>query len=185
MERDLATRWNELFDVTTPYGEITWAVIIGFIAWSVGRASGFAFQRMQQHPKYMPSDRTAIGFLAQFARMCIYLFAFVTWAQLIPALKGLGTAWLASVGVVSVVLGLAAQNTLGNLVAGIALLLYRPFNIGDRLQVAAPTGLETGEVESLNLGYTVLLTADNRRVLIPNSLMASQTSVNISLTDAR
>jgi len=64
-------------------------------------------------------------------------------------------------------------------------LLYRPFNLGDRLQVTAPSGLETGVVESLNLGYTVLRTLDNRRVVIPNSVMASQTSINLSLTDKR
>jgi small conductance mechanosensitive channel len=49
----------------------------------------------------------------------------------------------------------------------------------------APSGLETGVVESLNLGYTILRTPDNRRVVIPNSAMASQTSINLSLTDAR
>ncbi len=172
-------------DVSTPEGEIMSAVVIGFVAWAIGRGVGVGFKRLQQHPKYMPSDRTALNFLAQLVRLAIYLFAFVTWAQIVPALRGLGTTWLASVGVVSVVLGLAAQNTLGNLVAGISLLLYRPFNLGDRLQVTAPSGLETGVVESLNLGYTVLRTSDNRRVVIPNSAMASQTSINLSLTDER
>jgi small-conductance mechanosensitive channel len=80
---------------------------------------------------------------------------------------------------------LAAQNTLGNLIAGISLLLYRPFKTGDRLQVTAPTGLETGVVESLNLGYTILKTDDNRRVVVPNSVMASQTTVNLSGDDPR
>ena len=83
------------------------------------------------------------------------------------------------------VLGLAAQNTLGNLIAGISLLLYRPFNLGDRLQVMAPTGLETGIVESLTLGYTLLKTDDNRRVVVPNSLMASQTAINLTANDPR
>ena len=68
----------------------------------------------------------------------------------------------------------------GNLIAGISLLLYRPFNVGDRLQITAPTGLETGLVESLGLGYTVLKTDDNRRVVVPNSVMASQTMVNLT-----
>ncbi len=185
MTQDFDTIWNELLDVSTPYGKLLYAVVIGFVAWASGRAISLAFQRLLKHPKDVPSDRTAIGFLAQLLRLLIYLFAFVTWAQLVPALHGLGTAWLASVGVVSVVLGLAAQNTLGNLVAGISLLLYRPFNLGDRLQVMAPSGLETGVVESLNLGYTVLRTPDSRRLVIPNSLMASQTSVNLSLTDER
>jgi small-conductance mechanosensitive channel len=71
------------------------------------------------------------------------------------------------------------------LVAGISLLLYRPFKLGDRLQVVAPTGLETGFVENLTLGYTLLRTDDNRRVVVPNSLMASQTSINLTGNDPR
>ncbi|MDB6023205.1 MAG: hypothetical protein JWQ04_3062 [Pedosphaera sp.] len=176
---------GELLDKNTLYGALLYALIFGITAWLLGRAVALAFERVLGHPKYIPSDRTAIRFLAQLSRLGIYLFAFVSYAHLIPALNTLGTAWLASVGVVSVVLGLAAQNTLGNLIAGISLLLYRPFNLGDRLQVMSPTGLETGVVESLNLGYTILRTPDNRRLVIPNSAMASQTSVNLSLTDGR
>jgi small-conductance mechanosensitive channel len=142
-------------------------------------------QRVLNRPKHIPSDPTAIRFMGQFARVGVYIFALVTYARLIPQLDKFGTALLASVGVVSVVFGMAAQNTLGNLIAGISLLLYRPFNLGDRVQVAAPTGLETGMVESLNLGYTVLRTADDRHVVIPNSLMASQTSVNLSSSGGR
>lgn len=184
-ELDADALWQQMLNPATPYGALLYAVVIGLIAWLVGRAIALGFARMLKHPKYVPADRTAIGFLAQLIRLGVYLLAFVMYAQVVPALHHLGTAWLASVGVVSVVLGLAAQNTLGNLVAGISLLLYRPFNLGDRLQVAAPSGLESGVVESLNLGYTVLRTGDNRRVVIPNSLMASQTSINLSLTDAR
>jgi small-conductance mechanosensitive channel len=87
------------------------------------------------------------------------------------------------VSVISVVLGLAAQNTLGNLVAGIAVLLYRPFRVGDTVQVTAPRGSETGVVESITLGYIVLVTPDNRRVMVPNSAVMNQTTVN--LTQAR
>ncbi len=53
-------------------------------------------------------------------------------------------------GVVSVVAGIAAQNTLWNLIFSVSsLLLYRPFKLGDRLQVMTPAGLETGVVETL------------------------------------
>ena len=63
--------------------------------------------------------------------------------------------------------------------------LYRPFKLGDCLQVAAPTGLETGIVESLTLGYTLLKTDDHRRVVVPNSVMASQTTINLTGNDPR
>jgi small conductance mechanosensitive channel len=62
---------------------------------------------------------------------------------------------------------------------GIALLLYRPFHIGDHVQVTAPSGLETGVVESLSLGYTKLRTADNRSIIVPNSVMAGQAVINV------
>jgi small conductance mechanosensitive channel len=142
-------------------------------------------ERVLEYDKRALVDRTTVRFLGQLAQIGVYLFAFISYAHLVPALARLGTAWLASVSVISVVVGLAAQNTLGNLIAGISLLLYRPFNVGDRLQVTAPTGLETGEVESLNLGYTILKTDDNRRVVVPNSVMASQTTVNLSGEDPR
>ena len=65
-------------------------------------------------------------------------------------------------------------------IAGTALLLYRPFRVGDRLQIDAPTGTELGTVESLTLGYTVLQTFDKRRIVVPNSVMVSQITVNLT-----
>lgn len=53
------------------------------------------------------------------------------------------------------------------------------------MQVAAPSGLETGVVESLTLGYTVLRTYDNRRIVVPNSLMAAQVTVNLTSRDPK
>ena len=95
----------------------------------------------------------------------------------------MGGVWLTSVGLVSVVVGLAAQSTLGNLISGVSLLLYRPFRLGDRLQVMTPAGLETGVVESLRLGYTTLQTEDNRRIVIPNS-SGTTISLTVSCTSA-
>jgi len=90
---------------------------------------------------------------------------------------------LTGVSVVSVVLGLAAQNTLGNLVSGVALLLYRPFRVGDTIEVTAPKGHETGVVDSISLGFTILVTSDHRRVMVPNSAIMNQTTVNLTYAD--
>ena len=167
-------------DPKTFLGAILYGLVFLFFAWLFGRASHLAVQRLLAKDTHNHVDRTAVKFLAQLARFVVYIFAFISYAHLIPALAGLGTAWLASAGILSVIIGLAAQNTLGNLIAGISLLLYRPFNVGDHLQISAPTGLETGFVESINLGYTILKTDDNRRVVVPNSLMASQTHINLT-----
>lgn len=172
-------------DPSSLRGALLWAVVFVFLAWFIGLTLRVAVQRMLAHDKHNHFDLMAVRFVAKLARYCVYVFAFISYAHFIPALAVLGSASLTSISVITVILGLAAQNTLGNLVAGIALLLYRPFNLGDRLQVIAPTGLETGTVESLTLGYTLLKTDDNRRVVLPNSLMASQTVINLTANDPR
>ena len=174
-----------LADPSTLQGGFLFAVFFAFLAWIVGRMLRLAVQRMLAHDKHEHLDLMAVKFLAKLTRYAVYVFAFVAYAHFIPALSGLGGASLTSIGMISLIVGFAAQNTLGNLIAGISLLLYRPFKLGDRLQVVAPTGLETGIVESLTLGYTWLKTDDNRRVVVPNSLMASQTNINLTANDPR
>jgi small-conductance mechanosensitive channel len=87
---------------------------------------------------------------------------------------------LAGASVASVVIGLAAQSTLGNLVAGIAITIYRPFRLGDVLQVAAPSGPDVGTVELISLGYTTLRSADGHMIVVPNAVAASSVTVNMT-----
>jgi small-conductance mechanosensitive channel len=129
-------------------------------------------------------DRTTMSFLQQVGTAAIWVIMLILYAHLIPVLRSLGTALLAGAGIASVVIGLAAQSTLGNLVAGVAITLYRPFRLGDRLQVTAPTGTEIGNVETISLGYTTLRTDDGRFVVLPNSIASSQVTINLSASRA-
>jgi small-conductance mechanosensitive channel len=82
-----------------------------------------------------------------------------------PAMRGIGTSVLASAGVVTVVAGLAAQSTLGNLIAGLQLAF------GDRLRIDDVVVVEGewGRVEELTLGYVVVRIWDQRRLVLPTS----------------
>jgi small conductance mechanosensitive channel len=125
-------------------------------------------------------DRTTISFLQQMATALIWVVLLILYAHLIPVLRSMGTALLAGASVASVVIGLAAQSTLGNLVAGVSLTIYRPFRLGDTLQVAAPTGTEIGVVEIISLGYTTLRAPAGHLIVVPNSLAASQVLINLN-----
>jgi small-conductance mechanosensitive channel len=129
-------------------------------------------------------DRTTISFLQQFGSVLIWVVVIILYAHLIPALRSMGTALLAGAGVVSVVIGLAAQSTLGNLVAGISIAIYRPFRLGDTLQVTAPTGTDIGVVELISLGYTTLRAPDGHMIVLPNAIAASQVTINLNTTYA-
>lgn len=126
-------------------------------------------------------DRLAASFLSQLARVVLWLFVLLLYTHAISALDRLGTALLASVSIASVVIGLAAQSTLANLVAGIFPVLYKPFRMGDRLQVAAPGGTETGVVENVLLGYTVPRTFDNHRVVLSSSTISCAVMFDLNL----
>ena len=129
-------------------------------------------------------DRTTMSFVQQFGSALIWVIMLILYAHLIPMLRSMGTALLAGASVASVVIGLAAQSTLGNLVAGISITIYKPFRLGDTLQVATPTGTEIGIVELISLGYTTLRAPDGRLVVLPNSVAASQVVLNLSSTYA-
>jgi small conductance mechanosensitive channel len=164
----------------TLVGAIAYLVIFCAIAAILSRALRLAIQAAVSHVPAEHVDRTAANFLRQLGVLIIWAFVLALYAHLIPDLRALGTAMLAGAGVASIVLGLAAQSTLGNLIAGISILIYRPFRLGDLLQISAPTGTEIGTVEALSLGYTVLGTQDGRRVIVPNSLAISQIAVNLN-----
>jgi small-conductance mechanosensitive channel len=125
------------------------------------------------------SDVTALQFVSALAQLLTYVIGFVLYAHLIPELRALGTALLAGVSVVSVVVGLAAQNTLGNLIAGFSLVLYRQIRVGDAIRLESPLGVISARVHIISLGFTVLLDDDKHEVIVPNSVMLGSTIIRV------
>jgi small-conductance mechanosensitive channel len=182
---DLNIGWNDVLQHLHPgtlVGALVYLLFAVVVALLLSRAVRLAVHSALAHQTHL--DRTTVIFLARICVAAIWVIMITLYAHLIPALRSLGTALLTGASIASVVIGLAAQSTLGNLVAGVAITLYRPFSLGDRLQVAAPTGTEVGTVESISLGYTTLRTDDGRVVVVPNSLAASQVAINLSGSQA-
>jgi small-conductance mechanosensitive channel len=164
------------------WGALVYFVIFVFIALLISRILRAAVHASMTRQGHI--DRTTISFLQQFGTVLIWVVVLILYAHLIPMLRSMGTALLAGAGVVSVVIGLAAQSTLGNLVAGISIAIYRPFRLGDTLQVTAPTGTDIGVVELISLGYTTLRAPDGHMIVLPNAIAASQVTINLNTTYA-
>src|SRR5690554_2590761 len=182
---DFATFISGLLNPATVQGALLLGAVIFAVTWGVTRAIRALGRAASNDGGRLTVDRTSVTFLQQFAQVMVWLIAIAFFAHAVPQLRSLGTALLAGVSIASVVIGLAAQSTLSNFIAGISLLLYRPFRVGDRIQVNAPSGLETGVVEAVMLGYTALRTQDRRRVVVPNSIIANQVTVNLTYTASR
>ncbi len=128
---------------------------------------------LMQRSMRRATDPTGFHFVDQLLRVLVFIVMIILYAQLVPPLRAMGAALLASVSIASIIIGLAAQTTLGNLIAGFALLLYRPFRIGDVVQLNTPKGVMTAKVESLTLGYTFLRDEKEDQIIVPNSVMAN------------
>lgn len=165
-------------------GRLTGAIVYAFIFLVLALLSA-RFVRIfaSRNARYFP-DQTGIHFISQLLQVAVFLVAIILYAQLVPGLRSFGTALLTGVSIASVILGLAAQSTLGNAIAGLSLLLYRPFEAGDQVQLNTPKGLQTGTIESITLGYTVLRSGDNERILVPNSVMASAVIIKLGPKEA-
>jgi small conductance mechanosensitive channel len=139
-------------------------VILGWaFARDIGRAVGPAmFRRMD------PATAGTVGFLLRLLTIGIALIVALHVAGLDPATLAVGGA------VTAVVLGLAAQQTLGNVFAGTVLLSARPFRVGDRvrLQGGPVAGHVEGVVSSLGLLYLTLASGDDS-IMVPNSVVLS------------
>ena len=88
---------------------------------------------------------------------------------------------LAVIGAAGFVIAFALQNSLSNFASGILMLLYRPFDVGDAVDVAGTQG----KVESMNLLSTYIKTFDNKLVIVPNNSVWGDVITNITGTDKR
>ncbi len=159
-----------LFNPATLAGALVYALVFLALALLGVRLVRAFARRSARHFQ----DVAALNFVAQLAQVGMFLAALILYAQLVPALRAVGTALLTGVSVASVLVGLAAQSTLANLIAGLALLLYHPFKAGDRVQLTTPKGVETGTIVALTLGYTLLNNPAGEEIVVPNSVMISQ-----------
>ena len=112
-------------------------------------------------------------FLGNIAIAAIWVIGIMVALSNIPGLTKLTQTLLAGSGIVAVVVGLAAQDSFGNLFSGLFISLFRPFEIGDRVKLVN-SGI-TGYIEDITLRHTVILTfINNSRVIIPNSTINSE-----------
>ncbi|NVK13647.1 MAG: mechanosensitive ion channel family protein [Rhodobacteraceae bacterium] len=123
-------------------------------------------------------DVTLFHFLGNLARYVILAFA------VLFVLNTFGvetTSIIAAIGAAGLAIGLAMQGALSNVAAGVMIILFRPFKLGDFIEVDG----EMGTVKDINLNNTVIASLSNLKVIIPNSEVWGNTITNYSSFDTR
>lgn len=157
--------------------EIGVIVVATFIATRVIRL--IMNRYINRSADYLKIDKTRYRFFSNFLLATIYVFATIFIIHTIPALRSVSTALFASAGILAAVIGFASQQAVSNIISGIFVVVFRPFRVGDNIRV----GEMSGVVEDITLRHTVIRDAENARIIIPNSLINSQTVVNFDIID--
>ncbi len=96
----------------------------------------------------------------------------------VAGMFGVETAsFIAIFGAMAFAIGMALQGSLGHFASGVMLLIFKPYRVGDLVEIG---GGQTGTVEEVQIFNTVLKTLDNKRIIIPNGVVTSNIMTNIS-----
>lgn len=124
------------------------------------------------------TDVTRVKFFKNAVSFIIWLVALGVFVSLIPELRSLAVTLFAGAGILLAIIGFAAQEAFANIISGIFIVIFRPFRLGDMIKVDT---LDYGIVEDITLRHTVILNFQNKRLIIPNSRISSDTIVNDSI----
>jgi small-conductance mechanosensitive channel len=124
-----------------------------------------------------PGTITRYRVLRRAVVSAIVAFGVLSALLTIPAVSRLAGTLLASSAVIGLILGFAAQRTIGNAIAGLLIAFTQPLRIGDRVGI----GDAEGVVEEIRLTYTFIRTDDRARLVIPNEKLASDTIRNSTI----
>lgn len=124
-------------------------------------------------------DETTYTVVRRITIATIYVIGGVVVISLIPGLPDLVLGLAAGAGIAAIVIGFAAQRTLSNVFSGISIAIFRPFRVGDVVEMEN----EYGTIEDITLRHTVIRTWQNKRLIIPNSRTSEETIVNWTIGD--
>lgn len=159
---------------------ITVVVLVG-LAIALNRIINLALKRVLEHHRergtLQPETATQLALTRRLLHFAVWLLVIGIGLTQFPDLRVISAGLLASAGLSGIIVGFAAQGTLGNAIAGLTISLAQPIRLGDDVEVRG----ERGIVEDIHLMFTVLRLGDGRRMVIPNSTVATEVIKNATM----
>lgn len=143
-------------------------IIIGF--WIANKLAQMASKKLEETSK----DKTLSNFLRSMIGTGIKILVIIAAASMVGIAT---TSFIAIFSALAFAIGLALQGSLGHFASGVLLLFFRPYKVGDLVNIG---GGQVGSVEELSIFNTILLTLDNKKIIVPNGTITSNVITNIS-----
>lgn len=182
---------NELISYSGAYSSTIYAILLAIViasgTWFFMRILDFAMRYVAEHKigdvtsENSHESRQLFTYLSVARRILTFTVVIIGTSIILSqfrSMEKLGVSMLASAGLATIILGIAAQSTLGNIIAGVQIALTKPARIGDTVLIED----RWGYVEDIRFTYMIVRTWDLRRLIVPLKNVISDTFENLSIT---
>ncbi|WP_227006116.1 mechanosensitive ion channel family protein [Marinifilum sp. N1E240] len=137
---------------------------------------------VKRQSKKVNVDPTNFSFIKNSVSFFVYTGGLIAVFYVTPSLKNISAALFASAGIFAAIAGFASQKAFSNIVGGIFILIFRPFGVRDTIEI---DNMHKGVVEEITLRHTIIRNYENRRIVIPNSIISDATIINSNIIDEK
>jgi small-conductance mechanosensitive channel len=182
---------NELISYSGAYSSTIYAILLAIViasgTWFFMRILDFAMRYVAEHKigdvtsENSHESRQLFTYLSVARRILTFTVVIIGTSIILSqfrSMEKLGVSMLASAGLATIIVGIAAQSTLGNIIAGVQIALTKPARIGDTVLIEG----RWGYVEDIRFTYMIVRTWDLRRLIVPLKTVISDTFENLSIT---
>ncbi len=180
---DASATWTVVTGwLTSAEGGLRWAknismfFVILLVSWILAKLLGKAAKKAVV--KLQTASELLKDFIVNITRKTVFLIGFVVALSMLEINIG---PLLATIGAAGFIVGFALQGTLSNFAAGILILVYRPYDVGDLVDI----GGTFGTVEAMTIVSTTLRKLDNQKVIVPNNMIWGDIITNVTGTSKR
>ena len=123
-------------------------------------------------------DKTNLMFLKNVVIYSTYCLGFLSMFNQIPGMQQLSKTLLTGAGILAAAIGFGSQQAISNIVSGIFMVLFKPFRVGDHIDLG---GIYSGTVVDVSLRHTTIKNSENRMIIVPNSVLNNQSIINSTI----
>ena len=163
-----------------------WGIVAGVLIFSYVLSVIFRkilARAIRRRSESLKEDPTKFVFLKNSIFFIVFTIAVIIIFLLTPGLNDIGKGLFAGAGILAATIGFASQKVFSNILSGIFILFFKPFSVRDTIELRSDN--LKGVVEEVTLRHTVIRDYENRRIIIPNSLISETTLINSSIVEER
>jgi len=155
--------------------------LVFFVAWIISRILRYIIVFFLKKKETTQYGRTSFQFLRNSVKFFVGLFALIYIIITVPVFRSKAAFIFSGAGILAAILGFAAQAAISNLIAGAFIVMFKPFRVGDYIKL---DDTRVGIVEDITLRHTVINNFENKRLIIPNSIISTESVLNHTIDDS-